>query len=262
MDLNATIDIIIKDLREACDIINDLKKYQGVPVLQIELARAKCRSAAEVIALLKELHGKTSDVAENKPEKKESGFAETEEHFVNDLAVEKEIKSEPAEKKAELIESKVKPTEIHIIDAPEERKPEANPIHLTGVHSEAGVQSRQTVRKQSENAIIADQFSNLGECFNEKIGNLKQEDDISQILQTKPLANLSEAIGINDKFLFIREIFSGDAQVYNEAILKLNSALSFDDARALVSAYTRDDTDADAVKQLMDLLKRKFRTNE
>ncbi len=55
MDFNSTIDLIIKDLKEASEIIDDLKKYPGVPALQVELAKAKCRSAADVIALLKSL---------------------------------------------------------------------------------------------------------------------------------------------------------------------------------------------------------------
>ena len=55
MDFNATIDLIIKDLRDASDIIDDLKKYPGIPLLQVELAKSKCRSAGEVIALLKTL---------------------------------------------------------------------------------------------------------------------------------------------------------------------------------------------------------------
>jgi hypothetical protein len=45
MDFNTTIDLIIKDLNEASEIIDDLKKYPGVPALQVELAKSKCRSA-------------------------------------------------------------------------------------------------------------------------------------------------------------------------------------------------------------------------
>ena len=56
MDFNATIDLIIKDLNDASSIIDDLKKYPGVPVLQVELAKSKCRSAGEVIALLKSIN--------------------------------------------------------------------------------------------------------------------------------------------------------------------------------------------------------------
>ena len=66
MDFNATIDLIIKDLRDASDIIDDLKKYPGVPLLQVELAKSKCKSAGEVIALLKTLK-ENSSFAEMEP---------------------------------------------------------------------------------------------------------------------------------------------------------------------------------------------------
>jgi hypothetical protein len=55
MDFNSALDIIIKDLGEAAKIIDDLKNYSGVPAFQVELAKAKCRSAAEIITLLKEI---------------------------------------------------------------------------------------------------------------------------------------------------------------------------------------------------------------
>jgi hypothetical protein len=55
MDFNAMVDLIIKDLKDAGEIIDDLKNYPGVPVLQVELAKSKCKNAAEVIALLKGL---------------------------------------------------------------------------------------------------------------------------------------------------------------------------------------------------------------
>ncbi len=66
MDFNATIDLIIKDLEEARKIIDDLKKYPGVPVLQVELAKSKCKSAGEVISLLKEMNFPESSVTEKK----------------------------------------------------------------------------------------------------------------------------------------------------------------------------------------------------
>ena len=75
MDLNATIDIIIKDLNEVREIIDDLKKYQGVPALQVELAKLKCKSVAEVIALLKDFHESFSAVKPKEPEKNEPEIA-------------------------------------------------------------------------------------------------------------------------------------------------------------------------------------------
>ena len=46
MDFNSTVDLIIKDLNEALKIIDDFKNYPGVPLLQVELAKSKCKSAA------------------------------------------------------------------------------------------------------------------------------------------------------------------------------------------------------------------------
>jgi len=39
MDFNATIDLIIKDTNKALENIDDLKKYHGDPVLQVEFIK-------------------------------------------------------------------------------------------------------------------------------------------------------------------------------------------------------------------------------
>ena len=59
MDLNKTLDLIIRDLEEAREIIDDLKNYRDVPAIQIEMAKSRIRNAAEVISLFKSL--KTED---------------------------------------------------------------------------------------------------------------------------------------------------------------------------------------------------------
>jgi hypothetical protein len=212
MDFNATIDLIIKDLQEAREIIDDLKKYQGVPVLQVELAKAKCKSAAEVIALLKEERPKTED---RRPE----------------IVVEKPVPVAASHK-----------------PQAENPKPEINIEH--------------PVKKATESTTIGDSFSHLSSRFNEQLGNRKADDDLSGMLKTKPITSLIEAIGINDRFLFIREIFNGNKDAYSQAITKLENATSITDARAVIMSYTGDNDENEAVKQLLDLVKRKLPSNE
>ena len=90
MDFNTTIDLIIKDLNDASEIIDDLKKYPGVPALQVELAKSKCRSAGDVIALLKSL----GDVIPVKNEKVEEKIVEKAEEKVKEPEIAKtEIKT-------------------------------------------------------------------------------------------------------------------------------------------------------------------------
>ena len=81
MDFNATVDLIIKELNEVREIIDDLKSYPGVPALQVELAKSKCKSAAEVIGLLKDVKEKgvagKSDPGMPEPVKKEVSVKKT-----------------------------------------------------------------------------------------------------------------------------------------------------------------------------------------
>ena len=192
MDFNATIDLIIRDLDEAREIIDDLKRYPGVPALQVELAKSKCKSAGEVIALLKNLQ---SDASRESP------------------VLEKMVPDQPEKKSSELI-------------------------------------------------IIADTFSLQPNRLNEQLGTRKGDEGVSAILKTKQLASLSEVIGVNDRFLYIREIFSGNKDAYSQAITRLDNAENITDARAVIMSYTGDNNENEAVELLLELVKRKLPSNE
>ncbi len=217
MEFNATIDLIIKDLNDACQIIDDLKSYPGVPEIQVELAKAKCKSAADVIGLLKS------------------------------------IKQQPIEQKIEKAEEKkqaAKPSRSKL--PPEERENKTEKV----------IAALETEKNQQLSSIIADKFKGKSSSINEQLGTFKGEDDVTEIMKLKPIQSLKAAIGLNDRFLFIREIFNGDKEAYDQAIAKLEKSSSTDDARAVIISYTGSSEENEAVKQLMDLVKRKHIPNE
>lgn len=207
MDFITTIDLIIKDLREAREIIDDFKNYPGIPLLQVELAKSKCKSAEEVIAYLKTL----------KPGQPEKEYKVKNQIVQNDIVQTTVIKSET--------KKPAKPT-------------------------------------KTETKIVADKFSHMSDRFNEQLGSKKKGKDVSIMLNIKPLISLDEAIGVNDRFLFIREIFNGNHESYNEAISKLNKVDNLSDGKAIIMSYTGESDENDAVKQLLDLVKRKLPSNE
>ena len=247
MDFNATIDLIIKDLRDASDIIDDLKKYPGVPLLQVELAKSKCKSAGEVIALLKSM-------------KENPSFIERE------PSVQKKFqKPAPVEEEKPLSEKVIIATvgdKQETTSVGEEEYPEDSSILEIEQIADITPEPEKPLKKVQDSTILADKFSHLSGTFNEQLGTMKGDDDIADILKTQHLSSLLEAIGLNDKFLFIREIFDGNQNAYNQAISRLESAENLNDARAVIMSYTGENSENEAVKQLLDLVKRKLPSNE
>lgn len=244
MDFNATIDLIIKDLNEASLIIDDLKNYPGVPELQVELAKAKCRSAGEVIALLKTLKQPPVD-------KKIVQIAE------------------PLAKEVPQAEKKVPEPEIMFQQAaPEAKKAPVKPVRArTDIEDREKKPEKMTTSEKSDSVkhgspIIADRFTNMSARINEQIGTRKSEDDVTEIIKSKHINSLNAAIGINDRFLFIREIFDGNKDAYDQAVSRLELIESEADAKAVILSYTGNNAENVAVKQLLDIVKRKFTPDE
>jgi len=266
MDFNTTIDIIIKDLREAREIIDDLKNYPGVPQLQVELAKSKCKSAEEIIALLKTYR---TDQASKLEVKKESVPVHPEfkkDNIENLIEITEdesgeETEHQPVEDSENKLQGDLWPEKDLKKDdkLPFDTANDESSAYDEKTHSDTAIRAEKKPKdKKPETNIVADKFSHMSNIFNEQLGIMKNEDDISAVLKTKPVANLSDAIGLNDKFLFIREIFGGSQASYDEAIIRLNNVNNLPDAKAIIISYTNEGEDNEVVKQLLDLVKRKL----
>jgi hypothetical protein len=245
MDFNATIDLIIKDLDEAREIIDDLKKYPGVPALQIELAKSKCKSAGEIIAFLKSYRDTGPVVVTPTPTPAPAPVTIT-----PPVAITPRVEITPAP------DTIVSP--VTITPSPAAIIPPADRIP---VPAERKGDSKKIPEEVSETPIIADRF-NSPASLNEQLGENKSDEEVTVFLKTKPLTNLSEAIGVNDKFLYIREIFDGNKAAYSQAISRLDNVKNLSDAREIILSYKGDIVENEAVKQLLNLVKRKFPLNE
>jgi hypothetical protein len=223
MDLNSTVDLIIKDLDEAREIIDDFKNYPEVPLLQIELAKSKCKSAAEVISLLKKV----------------------------------QIPLKSAEKKESI---PVVPVDLPDPVEVNNRIAESPASHMQTVSN--GDTSAPASVKNTEPSIIADMFSSQSDTLNDQLGSLRDDSDLHGSMKLNPITKLSDEIGVNDKFLFIQELFNGNPEAYNQAITKLDETEYFADAKAIIMSYTGENTESFAALQLLDLVKRKFPEDE
>lgn len=93
------------------------------------------------------------------------------------------------------------------------------------------------------------------------IMELAEDNSLAARLQRKPVADLMTAIGINDKFLFLNELFGGSMEKYNRSIRSLNNFSTFLGAKTYMNELQIEfqwDCNSDAYKKLNDLIERRF----
>lgn len=71
------------------------------------------------------------------------------------------------------------------------------------------------------------------------------------------ITSLSQGVGINDKFLMIRDLFDGDDEAYDQTIADLDSMESFDDCIIYIAENFEWNPDSEGAKFIMQLLERK-----
>jgi len=110
-----------------------------------------------------------------------------------------------------------------------------------------------------EKKTLGEQFATEKQSLNELF--IQQKSDLTQKFQNTKVNDLTKAIGINDKFLFIKELFNNKGEEFNNAIATLNTFSTIDEAfdhlDYLKSSYFWDDS-GEAYLKLCDLLRRKF----
>lgn len=84
------------------------------------------------------------------------------------------------------------------------------------------------------------------------------KDMASEIVRKERITDLKQAIGINDKFLLLRDLFGGDTERYEWTIDRLNEFDDLDDCIIYISENYDWNPSSDGVRFLMELLERKL----
>ncbi len=125
------------------------------------------------------------------------------------------------------------------------------------VKSPAGQRAKT---QESVKAILADRFGVTG-TLGEKMSSSRKDEVVTSVMHSKPIADIAAAIGINDKFYYIRELFSGDAAAYGDAVSRLNAAASLGEAMKILDESTVMGSDPAAQSSFVDVVRRKFSLN-
>lgn len=183
------------------------------------------------------------------------------------------------EKVEEASRETVEPTKVvHVMEAiPEEEIPERDRIH-----GEDLVQDNPFEMPKMEEPNLVDLELENERQTSETVGGFFEQDDaefelsapetlgdkmrgdditLAERLQQNPVRDLKSAIGINDKFLFVNELFGGSMEKYNKSIENLNDLKTLNGAMIYLNELKIElqwNSSNEAYQKLKDLVSRKF----
>lgn len=113
--------------------------------------------------------------------------------------------------------------------------------------------------KHEEVKTIADQFLvDSKPSLNEILGNKQKARDLASQFSGRPIENLKASISINDKIWFIKELFNGDTDLYNDTLKRINEMKDLDQALSYLNQNFQWDQQKDVFQSFLELLFRRF----
>lgn len=205
--------------------------------------------------------------SEEKPLSDEFGLFFRFEEAPADESQEEEMQEEPENK------GKV----VHVMEEiPEEDIPERdrvygdelvkdNPLVMPRLDEERMAEKEEIERQSSDG--MSDVFGDddaefelsTGETLGEKM--MGEDHSLAAKLQQNSVRDLKSVIGINDKFLFVNELFGGSMEKYNKSIENLNDLKTLNGAMIYLNELKIElqwNSSNEAYIKLKDLVSRKF----
>ncbi|MFO7874778.1 MAG: hypothetical protein R6U62_09880 [Bacteroidales bacterium] len=110
---------------------------------------------------------------------------------------------------------------------------------------------------------IGDQYLQEDNSLHQHISGNQEDRSIGARMQQQPVSNLKDVIGVNEKFLFINELFQGNIQEYREALDRLNQMdgikQAFDYLNELAMQYAWDaNRSASTIEKLANYVQRRY----
>jgi hypothetical protein len=115
---------------------------------------------------------------------------------------------------------------------------------------------RTEVKQSNANASVGNQTTSLND-------RLRQESaERSETLSTTPIKELKKAIGVNDRFVFINELFQGDEVMYERSLKTIDAFKIYPEAEFWIRRELKLklgwDEKSESVKYFTHLVKRRF----
>ncbi len=193
------------------------------------------------------------------------------------LAIEREVKQEENKGirfnfSAVEEQEEISPNQTNLIDAIKVEK------HVEAVRKSIGEQQplfevdaaakeaipKDNIQKENQEKSVENQPEQKPEglSINDRFSSNAEQPTLADKLGQQPIKDLTQAIGLNQKFLFMNDLFEGENEKYKEAIETINNFSDFSQANQYINGSLKQqynwDNEGVSTQKFMDLVKRRF----
>ncbi len=136
---------------------------------------------------------------------------------------------------------------------------EISPVKEQSGDSVSEMPETKEIKPEKEARILSEQFGKRTSLY-DSIHDTVTQKNSGPVGQAKPVTSIASAIGINDRFTFIRELFNNDQMAYEETMKILDEASNFNEAYNYMIQQFDWDMDSETVQLLLDIIRRKYIT--
>ncbi len=245
------------------ELIAEIKATRRFDALEMEFIHTRTKGILQLMQLF-----------DSKDETVQNEYAE--ELKIVEREQEKPVSAESFEEPAE----EKQPDEKEIVNEPEiaeprqedirEKEPAPKPVMEdspgTTVQEESGTSKPLTTRDKEDDDMLEEEAekteatSRLGDSFlkGKSVNDLiTDQNKLEFKLSNRPVSSIQAAIGINDRFQYIRELFDGDNQKFLEAVKALDSKQNIKEAVDYLRTNYKWKKNETSLK-FVNLVKRRF----
>ncbi len=267
MENKKLLKFLLKDINEIEELFAE-KGNSGFDSFEIDFITGRFEGAKKIIHILEDQQENSplEEVAEIPEVKQEETQAdiqeetEVKEEVVPEVIAQTEVEekeetpiAEESVKEDEVIDESFPEPEVEqvpeeeivkeTVQVVEEKEPEEEPVEVQEAASENGEPKRlgdSFLKEKSLNDSMAG-------------GSNKLENKLSNT----PVSSLQRAIGINDRYIYIRELFEGDADKFSSAVGELDRLQNIEEAVSYLQQNYKWKKNETSLK-FVNLVKRRF----
>lgn len=272
MENKKLLKFLYKDIAEIEELFAE-KGSEGFDEYEIEFIQSRFKGAKQVIQILSEKENKQATKIRPRPVQKVEESVESPTHIEDEqketVQSQSELKVEEEESLRSLseFEEEIKEVEQPQVDKeavePNEEVPnvviEEEPNET--VDEEEIVEENTGEVQLTEEEVVDEANHRLGDSFSkEKSVNELLAGDSNKLehkISNSPVASIKSAIGINDRYQYIRELFEGNSDSFSKAVSELDDLNSIKEAVTYLQQnykWKKNDTSL----KFVNLIKRRF----